>query len=265
MREFMSSKFKSVSRSRMPRRGGFTLIELLAATAILLIMLAILGRMFASTSIAFRSGIRSAQQGQEVRAVLEFVARDLSQALFDYYDGTAATTSNRMDVVVTAGTAGYGGSCQEIRFFRPHYTTNTAERGISLVRYRVQQKAMGRWSLYRTELVSATDIANVLLSGSAPPWPDEENEIMENVRSFAVDYATQSTLNGTPTTAAATLTQGTAEGGRLGFVDLYVEVIDEDSRQKYGLGITDWVEKRAKRYVQRIFFLNYGGYYMPDR
>lgn len=61
--------------------SAFTLIELLVATAILLIIVAIVSQVFQQANVAWSTGLRSVENTMNGRSVANLIAEDLSQAV----------------------------------------------------------------------------------------------------------------------------------------------------------------------------------------
>ena len=64
-----------------PRRGGFTLIEVMVATAVMLIMVVMIGALFRQASSSWDSGYATAEGGMAVRSVIGALTRDLATAI----------------------------------------------------------------------------------------------------------------------------------------------------------------------------------------
>lgn len=64
-------------------KSGFTLVEILVATAILVIIVLIISTVFHQSSLAWDAGTRKAEGGMTARAVLGFMAREMSAAVAD--------------------------------------------------------------------------------------------------------------------------------------------------------------------------------------
>jgi prepilin-type N-terminal cleavage/methylation domain-containing protein len=60
---------------------GFTLIELLAAMAILVVIVFIVSRVFQQAGSAWQTGVGRAEVGMKGRALADFIAQELSQAV----------------------------------------------------------------------------------------------------------------------------------------------------------------------------------------
>ena len=67
--------------ARAPRRGGFSLIEILVAVSILVVIVLMMSMVFHQSNVAWDSGTRKAEGNMTARAVLGFMARELSQAV----------------------------------------------------------------------------------------------------------------------------------------------------------------------------------------
>ena len=65
------------------RTYGFTIIELLAAVAILGILVAMMGKVFADASKAWKLGTESATDSATGRAIMDLIVRDLSAGVAD--------------------------------------------------------------------------------------------------------------------------------------------------------------------------------------
>lgn len=65
------------------RRAAFTLIEVLAATTVLMIIVLVVGRLFRDSTAVWTLGTRSAQDNMMARAAMDFIAREMAQAVAD--------------------------------------------------------------------------------------------------------------------------------------------------------------------------------------
>lgn len=71
-----------MSCNKVPRRErGFTLIELMVATAILVMIVLIMSSVFHQSSLAWNAGSRESADNTTARAVLAFMAREMSEAV----------------------------------------------------------------------------------------------------------------------------------------------------------------------------------------
>ena len=70
-------------RVQNEERSGFTLLELLVAISILVIIIMMMSGVFHQSRIAWNSGLRKARMNMGGRAVVDFMSRELSQAIAD--------------------------------------------------------------------------------------------------------------------------------------------------------------------------------------
>lgn len=69
---------------RSKTSSGFTLIELLAAMTTLVVLVLMLTRLFTQGIAAMETGNRNTYRNMNARAVMDFMARELSVAIFEY-------------------------------------------------------------------------------------------------------------------------------------------------------------------------------------
>ncbi len=65
------------------RRAGFTLLELLVAISILVIIVMMMAGVFFQSRVAWGTGLRRSRMAMEGRAVIDFIANELAQAVAD--------------------------------------------------------------------------------------------------------------------------------------------------------------------------------------
>jgi len=82
-------RFSRVVMDRSSSRRGFTLIEILASMTILVFMVLMLTRVYTDGTTAWKTGSRNANRNMLARSVMDFMARELSMAAFEFGDGTA--------------------------------------------------------------------------------------------------------------------------------------------------------------------------------
>jgi prepilin-type N-terminal cleavage/methylation domain-containing protein len=125
----------------MHRRSGFTLLELLIAAAIMTIILAALGALFASSSQAHRTTVRVTERQQEAEAAIQLLVHEIGLA---GYRGVGQHDPNRTfggdgrTLVITHG-SGTAPDTVQIRYFEDRFSpgerlvvfgVNTARRTI---------------------------------------------------------------------------------------------------------------------------------------
>ena len=105
----------TVPQTAPPRRGGFTLIEVMVATAVMLIMVVMIGALFRQASSSWDSGYATAEGGMAVRSVIGSLTRDLSTAI----DGRIYGLKDPVEV---------GNTSVELVCYKPAKTENGAYR-----------------------------------------------------------------------------------------------------------------------------------------
>jgi prepilin-type N-terminal cleavage/methylation domain-containing protein len=153
---------RGVIRAEAP--AAFTLLEVMVAMLILAIIVIIMANVFRHSQIAFDSGVRKTQMNMEGRAILDFINRELSQAIMDpvlaQHDGST--------VRIETG--------QQIEFFTVGTPDNT-NREARLVRYRKQGDTVFRREL---PVVNTRGYPVTGWTGSQPP----EYPMVSNVVRF---------------------------------------------------------------------------------
>ena len=80
---FMKISDHTDSCGRLPDKRGFTLLELLLSMGILSIIVLIVAQIFNQTTLCWETGSKKAEQNMVGRAVTDFIAKELSHAVFD--------------------------------------------------------------------------------------------------------------------------------------------------------------------------------------
>jgi prepilin-type N-terminal cleavage/methylation domain-containing protein len=82
------------------KRSAFTLIELLVAMAILVIIVLIVGMVFQRASVAWETGMRRADMNMTGRALADFMAQEMSQAVLGGSNDIFSISGSRAEFVV---------------------------------------------------------------------------------------------------------------------------------------------------------------------
>lgn len=114
-----------IHRRQQHGAAGFSLIEVMVATAVLLVVVLMVGAVFRQASSSWDSGYARAEGGMIVRGVLGSIQRELSQAV-DGRQFEPAWTHDGVPVYVSGGT---------LEFVRPHFDQETKEERYLLVTY----------------------------------------------------------------------------------------------------------------------------------
>lgn len=244
------------------RSSGFTIIELLAAMAVLLIMVALLSRVFGSAASTWRAGNKRIDSNNTGRSAMEFMARELAGVLVSPQRPSLVMDSDRdnffgmksdaISFVSLAHKAEYRSSkkyrdVQQVRYSIspvPGYTNRLA-----LYRYVYENFDSAGFSSYEDDSwLAAFDglEANVALTGSI---------LADNVRNFEVFITPLG--DDQPKEDYDFATDGPPAA-----IDIYLEVLAEDDAIRASLTPTDmnFLNAATRRYATRIYVQNRAGY-----
>jgi prepilin-type N-terminal cleavage/methylation domain-containing protein len=113
-------------------RHGFSLIEIMVATAILVVLVLLMSGIFHQSSVSWDAGTRKAQGNMVARAVLGFMARELS--------GAVAHDEIPLDAnFISEGNSGH------ITFVTMGGESEPGSRIVKRVRYQVSGDSIKRW------------------------------------------------------------------------------------------------------------------------
>jgi prepilin-type N-terminal cleavage/methylation domain-containing protein len=253
---------------------GFTLIELMAGMAILSVLVLLLARFFDVSTTAYDLGTRQASNNNNGRAVLDFIAKELSTAAADEHltfrlERNVAQTYNVDD----------DENSERIYFVSLGNEPGPNERsGIQVVYYLALMKDTedfdipSRYRLMRSvrsDIRTASYEAYQWNGNSGIDWTDDgypltgSSVIAENVSAFQIwAYPTATSL----------AQQGDYRSPKFGnrlpaWVDIYLEVLDEADAVKVA---TVHDNSRAEGevlsrrlgagYLTRVYFSNRDGY-----
>lgn len=90
---------KARPNNRLPAQLAFTLIELLAAMAILVVIVLIVGMVFQRASVAWDTGMRRADMNMTGRAVADFMAQEMSQAVLGGSNSIFSIASSKAEFI----------------------------------------------------------------------------------------------------------------------------------------------------------------------
>lgn len=241
------------------RTNGFTIIELLAAMAVLLIMVALLSRVFGSAASTWRSGNKRIESNNTGRSALEFMSRELAGLitcsnlptlkLDSDADTILGMDSDRLTFVTLSHKAEFRGS---------------KYRDVQQVHYAIAEmpSEAGRYGLYRW--VTEDSDSPYFSSYEDPHWYSSmANQsptvdwcalIAENVRSFEVFI--------TPVGSDTPQAEYETSDGPPAAIDIYLEVLAEDDALRASLTPSDstFLNAATRRYATRIYVQNRAGY-----
>lgn len=271
--------------ARCTSKAGFTLIEMLAAVVILVLIVMAMGRIYASSTKVYQETIKQAERDAAARAVMDFLAREISQALFDKGNmNSNALISMRYRANTTPSNFGLEGA-DEIWLLSANNVTgmNRPPRESVMRVYFVQNyegltdappNARYRFALWQN-FRNVTNVAPLQpyaggLSGldwsdGSSVLPKQRNHLLlENVRTFEIfAYADP--------WGTRVFDWDSRETQPLFCMDIYLETLSEAdairaAQLAASLGPNDptvvgFVETVVRRHYQRIYFPNKFGYF----
>lgn len=240
---------------------GFTIIELLAAMAVLLIMVALLSRVFGAASGSWRSGNKRIESNNSGRTAVEFMSRELAGLLVSPEGPTMKLQSDVSDFLGMKSDKLTFVSLNHFAEFRTN--TQARYRDVQQVHYAVATNSTGNLSLYRwanedwggDEFLCYNNPTWYTLMDGSKPSDYNSGVLADNVRNFEVfitpvgatdpqenyDYAT----HGPPAT-----------------IDVYLEVLAEADATRATITPSDnnFLNAATRRYATRIYVQNRAGY-----
>ncbi len=241
-------------------KRGFTLVELLAAMAILSIIVLLLARVFADSTKVWQLGTRRIIANTDGRAVIDFIVRELSDAIVDDVL-TMKIESDYLEVL--------GMETDRIFFVsaanRPEYQgPNDFERQAIEIGYEVRELQdkdgpTGRFGIWRGYRVNLPD--KLMCYKDSNWWHNIQlgDVIAENVRTlefWAYDSTGQSCVS--YDSADARFDGGPA------WIDVYIELLGEDDAIRAallsGTAAEDFANEKVRRFHGRAYLRNRLGY-----
>lgn len=243
------------------RSSGFTIIELLAAMAVLLIMVALLSRVFGSAASTWRAGNKRIESNNTGRSAMEFMARELSGMIVDPSRPSMAMDSDYINTL--------GMMSDRITFVtlshKSRFNSGKKYRDVQQVHYAVAQVPgyTNRFGLYRW--VTENFDSSYFTSYSDDDWYESMYDqsanalncgiLADNIRNFEVfitplgESEPQSDYTYSPLKPPAV-------------IDIYLEVLAEDDAVRAALTPNDttFINAATRRYATRIYVQNRAGY-----
>jgi prepilin-type N-terminal cleavage/methylation domain-containing protein len=152
------------------RRSGFTLLELLVAMIILMVIVLATARIFDQSTVAWDSGSRKAEVNMTGRAVADFMAQEISQAVYDEeYNLTDFQPTFPVTFVILSGSP--SPTVRAVRKVQYQYDSGAKELSRSTWnRNSGDNYASASWVSESSDIVLARDIAfqPVITAGPVP-------------------------------------------------------------------------------------------------
>jgi hypothetical protein len=256
-------------------RDGFSLLELLSAMAILMIIVMLMGVIFAEGDRIWTIGTNRVDNNSYGRAALNMIAHDLQYAVADDVLTFAVNGS-----IGWGGVQSYGFQNCEIRAVSLQNDSSDNNRTAREIYYYVQEMTnsvgakLGRYYLVRgywsAEILDPATAGQHCYKNKTwccdVPYPTNRTIIADNVSAFLVSYP------GGPSSYYLS----TEHGNRLPeYVDVCLEILNERPARQAGELWLKWissgnttfrdraldiVDKNQRRYTERVYFHNRYGY-----
>jgi prepilin-type N-terminal cleavage/methylation domain-containing protein len=277
-------------------RRGFTLIELLAAMTILVILVLMLTRVYTEGANAIQMGKRSTDRNVTSRAVMDFIARELSMMTFDYGDVPASNflggayysdvravfgmNTDEISFITLvknldgASDDGEKRSAWQIRYFVDNWDTLTdapeyAEHRYALWRHANHPMAAGSSARPPGAYLDVLNISSLAWMGptrDSRTYRARTGMLIDNVRTFEVFVYTDE--NGASIADWQSFSTNTSP--KMAFMDIYLETMDERDAKRAALlasnlgeddeTVIDFVNRSVKRNYRRIHLHNKMGW-----
>ena len=288
-------RLKTIRTSNRKTSRAFTLIELLAAITILMVIVSIMGVIFAETDRAWHLGTGRVESNNEGRAALNMIAHDLQYALADEY----LFFTLREDIfrprpggvpVSEWPVISYGFTNSEACFISLQQDAQSGgspaeKRATREIYYWMRQKTdtgtfggapLGRYELVRTSLGTYRPSSGHNAYGDIdwyhPSSGASTDRHTSTARGTIADNVTAFGLFAPDDTGYISREYYSEDyGNRLPeYVDIFLEVLSDkdaiqaaDLKQRYGSldsRTVQFVERHARRYTTRVFPQNRSGY-----
>ena len=259
---------------------AFTLIELICAMAILLMIGAVVGKIFAGSEIIWTRTTTRTEKNADGRAALQLLTHDLQYAVaYEDVDSTGravrVTFSMRED---RNGLTSYGFPNSEICFVSLAHDSADQNRTAREIHYYVKEitGSPGQYELrrhYYSKAISDTPLAHCYFNetwyetggvsaqtGAANPGrPSGGGVIVGNVAGFSVTWPDPAAPNEDYLSTDPLHSNRVPE-----YVDIYLEVLSPreaaEAATLTGANQRDHVERKARRFTSRVYFHNRHGY-----
>jgi prepilin-type N-terminal cleavage/methylation domain-containing protein len=276
----------SSSVGRVPSRGGFTLIEILAAMGILVLIILLLSRLFTESTRIWSSGTARVYQSQEGRVVMDFLVKEVSQAIGDDVVSFKIHSASGTD---NFSVPAYGLESDSICFVGPTRTPpvrnmlRACPHAVYFVANMLDENEdviPNRFRLARVRKTGSVHSSDQNLQNSAhgrPDWwrrtlwsfelsrPARIETVAENIAGFEVWAYSEDTG------AYVFDYDSTTQDNKLPlWVDIYLEMLDEKAAIQLAdimagsptlsAEAADFMDRNMRRYTARIHFRNREGY-----
>lgn len=255
------------------RTYGFTIIELLAAVAILGILVAMMGKVFADASKAWKLGTDSATDSATGRAVLDLIVRDLSAGvaddllgfrvnpvffpLYDGFDSDAVWFVTFNDEPKNALPSDNPRSLRQVQYY-VRESTDAADPNVLPSTYQLMRATKAR---------AADAYVNYQFWGNVSGVMGSAVMLAENVADFSVlAYAEDGTL--IPDYDSSDVGNSRSYHKAPAWVDVYLLMLGPDHAKRASLlneagqeiESREYVRRNGHGYATRVYMRNRQGY-----
>jgi prepilin-type N-terminal cleavage/methylation domain-containing protein len=245
-------------------KSAFTLVEMLVSMAILGMIVLLMGRIFADGSNAYKQGLKSSDQNLNGRVIMDFIARELKQAVID---------DNLVLRISSSPADPYGTELNDWISFASVGGEGKNTREVELLSYYVQQEdtkeiggvSVGSYTLNRGYNPDPDDI-NDAYRGECSGWPShldcggESSQMARNISGFAIklyDYED----GGSDIECIRDIGEDVELDELPLFADIYMGIMgDSDLVEAAITGDRDFIAKREMVFIKRVYFRNRAGY-----
>lgn len=254
---------------RINRQSGFSLLEVLVAVAVTAMLVALMGQIFAGSSLVWKRGTGNVELNAVGRAVLEVIARDLSSATADSRLAFYSESDNFALFNNGAVAKPDSFNTDEIKFVSFAFDPATKDdRVAQTIRYWVKESTVnpGIYELHRATQGAAT--FNVYADTYDLPTPDSGGRsLADNVAEFVV-WCYDEDAN---VVADYRLDDATPLEDRKppAWIDIYLLLMTREhaqraahlNTQQNGQVARDYVDRNSRGYMTRVHLRNGPGYH----
>ena len=254
-------------------RAAFTLIELLAAMAVLSIMMLMFANIFSSSGKAWTSGTRRTEQNMNGRAVLEYMGKEIGQAIINT-NGIAFQVEYDTAQAVSYRSYLYYNSA--LHFVSTRGCDSAGVDEARIVQYYVRQDTtqasdgFKAWRLMRAQCTDHTFISSLYKQATTPSWFTTisgsgwaSDVLVDNISQFYVAVGTNGTANPIQSFKSYNFSPRT-QYHLPNYVDIMIGFLSEDDARKArwltNNALTNYLNKVEKRFTRRIYMENRTGY-----
>ncbi len=240
-------------------KRGFTLVEMLVSMAILAMIVMLMSRIFADGTSAYRHGMKTSDQNLQGRVILDFIARELKQAIVD----------DNLILRVQSSDNPYGTGLGDWISFATLGGEEEGQREARLIRYYVRSNPrtiggaqVDTYQLMRAVTTNSNQI-NQAYRGQNSQWPDDIQgaaNIARNISGFAIKL-----YDGPDSSGNFRLVRDIGDERDLrrlpAYADIYMALLGDSDLVEAGItNDANFIQDREMIFMKRVYFRNRQGY-----